>query len=185
VWLRVAHPSWNDPLDPSYAREHGGRWNRRGAYATLYLNGDVATVRLQIERMLAGTPVVFDDLDDEAYTLVAARLPRAQICADAVTVGGLRSLGLPRNYPVNARGGEIKYERCQADGARLRASGVRGVWCKSACTPDGRGRELAWFPASAHSKARPVWAKPRPLGAWRFARVWSDLGFEEQPDPLV
>ncbi len=183
VWLRVADPAWSDPLDASYAREHGGRWNPPGSYAALYLNGDVATARLQLERMLAGSPVQLDDLDDDAYVLVAATLPRTQTCADATTASGLRALGLPETYPQDPASGEIAHATCQRVGARVRGEGLRGVWCRSAGTPDGRGRELAWFPATARSRARPAWEAPRPLGEWRYAIGWAELGLDEQPDP--
>ncbi len=183
MWLRVAAPTWRNPLDPSYAHARGGRWNAPGAHPALYLNGDIATARLQIERMLAGSPVTVDDLHDAAYALVAAVLPMAQIAADAVTAGGLRALDLSAGYPRDAHGGDVGYEVCQSIGRQIRQRGLRGVWCRSACTSDGRGRELAWFPAAARSRARPIWTRPRPLGAWRYATAWRDLGLEEQPDP--
>jgi hypothetical protein len=75
---------------------------------------------MQIERMLAGSPVHIDDLDDEGYVLVAATLPRAQTCADAAT---------------------------------------------------------------RRSSARIVWDAPLPLGTWRYATRWAELGLDEQPDP--
>jgi hypothetical protein len=184
-WLRLAEPEWRDPLDPSYAREQGGRWNPHDSFATLYLNADVATARLQIERMLAGSPVHLDDLDDEAYVLVAATLPRGQQCADAVTLAGLRSLGLPDSYPQDPTGGHVGHDVCQPIGERLRAAQLRGVWCRSASTADGRGRELAWFPATSRSLARPVWRAPLPLGRWRHAARWADIGLPEQPDPRL
>ena len=185
IWLRVASPTWDSPLDPSYARNQGGRWNPPLSYPTLYLNADVVTARLQIERMLAGYPVALDDLDDEAYVLVAATLPNHQTCADAVSADGLQSLGLPQTYPLNSRGGNIAHERCQPVGKQARHEGLRGVWCKSACTSDGQGRELAWFPATSRAKARPVWAHPLPLGAWASAVGWKDLRLEDQPNPRV
>ena len=46
-----------------------------GEYPTLYLNADLATARNQLERMLEGYPAGLDDLDDDAFLLVAARLP--------------------------------------------------------------------------------------------------------------
>lgn len=183
LWLRVAAPTWSDPLDPSYARQRGGRWNPPGSYPTLYLNGDVATARMRIERMIEGSPVTFDDLDDDAYLLVAAILPPAQTCADAVSASGLRALGLPDSYPLDARGEAVEHGACQAVGQRIRDQGLRGVWCRSAATADGRGRELAWFPAGRRSRARSVWADPPPLGAWRYAGTWSALGLGDQPDP--
>lgn len=183
VWLRVAQSNWNNPLDPSYARNRGGRWNAPKSFPVLYLNGDVRTARLQIERMLEGTPVSVDDLDEEAYVLIAARLPKAQICADAVSAEGLRALRLPASYPRGARGEMIGHKVCRSVGRKIHGTALRGVWCKSACTNDGRGRELAWFPATAGSKARRVWKRPLPLGAWIYASQWSDIGLDEQADP--
>ncbi len=184
VWLRVADPTWTDPLDPSYARNRGGRWNPPGSHLTLYLNCDIGSAQLQIERMLAGSPVEMDDLDDEAYLLVAATLPDAQVGADAVTPAGLQALDLPESYPQDLSGAAIPSEACQSIGSRIRAHGLRGVWCRSACTSDGRGRELAWFPATERSRARPVWGAARPLGHWRSAAGWADLELDEQPHPV-
>jgi RES domain-containing protein len=185
VWLRVADADWVDPLDPSYAATHGGRWNPPGSFPTLYLNADVATARAQLEHLLAGSPVRPEDLDDEAYVLVAAELPLRQTAADAVTVTGLTGLGLPATYPLDGRGVEVAHAVCQRVGVRIQDRGVRGVLCRSACTPDGSGRELAWFPADARSRARPVWDRPRPLGAWRNAERFEDLGLAPQPDPAA
>lgn len=182
VWLRLADPEWSDPLDPSYAARQGGRWNPPGALATLYLNGDVDTARKQIERMIEGSPVHLDDLDDEAYVLVAATLPQGQVCADATTPAGLRALGLPDTYPQDPRGGRVGHEVCQKVGERVHVAQLRGVWCRSACTTDGRGRELAWYPATRRSKAHPVWDAPLPLGHWRYATRWSDIGLPDQLD---
>lgn len=167
VWLRVARPTWDDPLDPSYARDHGGRWNPPASFPALYVNGDVATARMQTERLLADSPVAVDDLNDEAYLLVAATLPSAQTCADAVTDEGLRALGLPDMYPRDITGEEISHTVCQPIGREVQEAGLHGIWCRSARTGDGRGRELAWFPFDPDATARPVWPEPLPLGTWR------------------
>ncbi|CAN5464398.1 hypothetical protein BH24GEM3_BH24GEM3_25570 [soil metagenome] len=185
VWLRVASPTWDDPLDPSYAGKFGGRWNPPGSHPTLYLNADVATARMQVDRVLAGSPVAFDDLDDEAYVLVAASLPRAQSCGQAVTNDGLRALGLPASYPLDPCGEEVGHDVCRAIGQQVHDAGLRGLWCRSACTGDGRGRELAWFPATARSTARMLWEEGLPLGAWRHVTRWAELGFDDQPDPAA
>jgi hypothetical protein len=97
IWLRVAGPGWIHPLDPGFARHHGGRWNPPGSFPTLYLNAD----------------------------------------------------------PVVAR---------------------------PASVPDGRGGELAWFPATSGSHAHPVWDQPLELGAWRDAVHWTDLDLPEPPE---
>lgn len=183
AWLRVADPEWDDPLDPSHAAREGGRWNPPGSHPTLYTSADIRSARLQLERLLDGQPARIDDLGPDAYLLVALRLPARQDAADAVSDEGLEALGLPTSYPVDSEGARVRRERCQPVGAALRAEEVRGVWCRSACTTDGRGRELAWFPASRRSRARPVWDEARPLGAWIEALDWEDIGLPAQPEP--
>ena len=108
IWLRVADPLWADALDPSFAAVTGGRWNPPGSFPVLYLNADVGTARMQIDRMTRDQPFTVDDLDDDAYLLIAVTLPRRQTCADAVSGAGLRCLGLPPSYPLSASGEVVK-----------------------------------------------------------------------------
>lgn len=183
IWLRVADPEWTDPLNPGYAAMFGGRWNPPASFSALYMNADVLTARAQIDRMLEGSAVRPDDLEDNAFVLVPLRLPRTQRAADAVSGKGLRALGLPPEYPLGSDGEIVAHPPCQAIGARVREAGLRGVWCRSAATPTGTGRELAWFPATSRSTARPVFEQALPYGEWRDAVSWSDLGLREQPDP--
>lgn len=183
TWLRVADPLWTDPLDPSFAAATGGRWNPPGSFPVLYLNADVGTARLQIDRIVADQPFTADDLDDDAYLLVAATLPRGQTCAEAVSRAGLKSVGLPPSYPLNAAGALVERGVCQPVGTEVHAAGLRGVWCVSALWPTHGGRELAWFPATTRSRARPVWEVGQPLGQWRGATDWSDIGLDDQADP--
>ena len=149
----------------------------------LYLNADVGTARLQIDRLVEGQPFTADDLDDDAYVLIAATLPRSQTCADAVTRAGLKALGLPKSYPVDAAGEVVERDVCQSIGAEVHDAGLRGVWSISAASPTQAGRELAWFPATARSRAHPTWQEGLPLGQWRDATAWSDIGLSEQADP--
>jgi hypothetical protein len=183
IWLRVADPLWTNPLDPSFAAASGGRWNPRDSFPVLYLNADVITARLQIDRIAEDHPFTADDLDDDAYLLVATTLPRSQTCADAVSRAGLKSLGLPPSYPLSAAGEVVERGVCQPIGAEVHEAGLRGVWCISAASPTLAGRELAWFPASARSRARPVWKEGQPLGQWREAADWTDIGLRDQTDP--
>ena len=182
VWLRVANASWKNPLDSRYAEQAGGRWNPPDAYPALYLNADLPTARSQLERMLEGYPAGIDDLDEDAFVLVATRLPKRQRFADAVSAASLKALGLPGSYPLDAKGEVIPHSRCQRVGVAVRGRRLRGVLCRSAATPDGRGRELAWFPSSARSKARPVWKRPLSLGTWLYARQWTDIGLAAQAE---
>lgn len=184
IWLRVAGERWADPLDPSWAKAHGGRWNPPGSFDALYLNGDVATARAQVRRMLQDTPATEDDLDDSApFVLVPATIPTRQPVADAVSDSGLSALGLPLTYPLKRTGRAVPWSECQPVGRAVRDARLRGVWCRSAATPGGPGRELAWFPARPSSRAQAIRARPLPYGAWRHAESWADLSLPNQRDP--
>jgi hypothetical protein len=108
-------------------------WNPPGSWPTLYLNGDVATARMQVQRLTTGAPYTMDDPDDDAYLLVAATLPAGQTCADAVTAAGLRGLGLPETYPLDDAGQEVSHDCCQAFGEHL----TRSMDLDSGSTPVG------------------------------------------------
>jgi len=181
VWLRVASPDWVDPLDPAWAATQGGRWNPPNSFPTLYLNADVPTAQLQIERLCEGMPFSAADLSDDAYLLVPLRLPTAQRAADAVSEPGLAALGLPASYPLDSDGKVIDRAVCQPIGRQVRELRLNGVWCRSAASADGRGRELAWFPATR--AAQPARRPPLPFGRWRHAATWRDIGLRDQPDP--
>lgn len=181
VWLRVASPNWVNPLDAAWAGTQGGRWNPPNSLPTLYLNADVRTAQLQIERLCEGMPFSSEDLSDDAYALVASRLPRSQRAADAVSAPGLAALGLPASYPLGSDGKVIDHAVCQSIGKQVREVRLNGVWCRSAASTDGRGRELAWFPGTR--AAQPLHKPPIPFGQWRYASTWRDIGLRDQPDP--
>lgn len=151
-WLRVADPAWDNPLDPGFARDRGGRWNPPGSFPTLYLNEDLETARAQVSKLLEGSPVAPDDLDP-GFDLVVATLPRTQTAADAATGPGLEALGLPVTYPRYGNGRPVHHEVCQPVGEAVYRAGLRGVYARSAATSEGSGRELAWFPARETSNA--------------------------------
>lgn len=158
-WLRVADPSWADPLDPSFARDRGGRWNPSASFPTLYLNEDLPTARAQVIKLLEGSPIEPDDLD-QGFDLVTATLPRSQEAADAGSDDGLRAIGLPVTYPRYANGRPVRHDVCQKVGESVHGAGLRGVYARSAATGDGSGRELAWFPARETSRATLVGRLP-------------------------
>ena len=151
-WLRVADSGWEDPLDPSYAGTHGGRWNPPHSYPTLYLNEDLATARARLLALLEGSPVTPDDIGG-GFDLVVATLPRSQDVADGVGADGLEALGLPATYPKYRNGLPVRHDVCQPVGLEVKEAGLRGVRARSAATEDGSGREPAWFPARPSSRA--------------------------------
>ena len=157
VWWRIADPTWNDPLDPGFARQHGGRWNPPDSFPVLYLNEDLSTARMNLYAFVAQWPYGPEDLrDDTGPSLVGCTLPRQQTVCDAHSRAGIHAAGLPRTYPLRADGTTVPHAPCQAIGANVKAAGLRGIHARSAQTVDGRGRELAWFPASSRSLARRI-----------------------------
>lgn len=156
-WLRIANPDWDDPLDPSFAAKQGGRWNPPDSFPTLYLNESLVTARYNLIRFIEGWPYEPEDLkDDNGPVLVSAVLPGRQQVADCHTRSGVASMGFPDSYPLDADGRLIPHERCQPLGQTAREDNLRGVRSRSARVPDTAGRELAWFPATTRSRARPV-----------------------------
>ena len=166
-WWRIARADWQDPLDPTYARDHGGRWNPPGSFPVLYANEDQATARANLRRFIAGWPYEPEDLrDDTGPVLVGAVLPRRQRVAEVHTPAGLGAVGLPGSYPLDEAGRLIAHDRCQPIGAAAKERGLRGVRCLSASAPFGAGRELAWFPATARSRAQLVARLPYSRWFW-------------------
>ncbi len=142
---RVADPAWADPLDPSYAQRTGGRWNPPHSFGIVYLCTDLATARANVARLFFGLPYGPEDLDPEqAPQLVGVDLP-SESYVDAVSPGGLRSLGLPPSYPLEPGGTTIPHEVCQPIGQRLYDDAELGIASRSAAPRAPHGRELAWF----------------------------------------
>lgn len=156
-WLRICDAGWEDPLDDTFAQARGGRWNPPGSWRTLYLNEDLVTARLNLERFIVGWPYEPEDLDDDTGPhLAVATLPRAQDVADVHTPDGVAAVDLPPTYPTDSTGELVPHGPCQRVGERVHAAGLRGIRCRSAEAPHGAGRELAWFPATARSRAHLV-----------------------------
>ena len=156
-WFRIAERAWEDPTDDTFAAVRGGRWNPPASWRTLYLSADMVTARLNLDRFIARWPYEPEDLDDAAGPdLAVVALPRSQGVADVHSAAGVLAAGLPRGYPLERGGGLVPHGRCQVVGGQARAEGLRGVHCRSAVTPHGEGRELAWFPATTRSRARLV-----------------------------
>lgn len=141
---RVADPDWADPLDVTYSRASGGRWNGPGSFGVLYLNATVEVARANIARLYANLPYGPEDLDpDRAPVLVGVDVEAAGY-VDAVTEGGLSAMGLPDTYPLDASGEVVPHEICQPMGQAAFDDAELGIACRSAA-PGADGEELAWF----------------------------------------
>jgi RES domain-containing protein len=129
---RLTEPSWADPLDTSFARAHGGRWNAPGAFGVLYLNATVALARLQVAHKLAGLPYGVEDLDpSEQHDLVDVDVAAVD-ALDCVSDTGLRAVALPASYPADDKGRPVSWATCQAVGQRAHEAGLGALACRSA-----------------------------------------------------
>ena len=128
------------------------------------MSHDLDTARRQITRLLDGTPFEPDDLADDAYDLVTVTLPDEQHALDVVSVAGIAAVDLPPSYPATSAGERVAHQDCWPAANAAHAAGLDGVWCRSAATLDGVGRELAWWPEDRIA----TWDQTRtPYGQWR------------------
>lgn len=144
-YLRVANPAWADPLDTTFSRRTGGRWNPPGSFGALYLNRDLRTAMANARRFLAeqgGLSLL--DLKPERRPVAVRCAVSPRLLGNAVTGQGLTALGLPPEYPW-----QVGWDRCQPIGAQLREAGEVGLAVRSAaeCTGPGQwvGEEAVLF----------------------------------------
>jgi len=143
--FRVADPSWEDPLSGSFSRVRGGRWNPPGAFDVVYLNATEAVARAQVRKSLAPLAIGPEDLDPgSAPVLIATEVPTDSY-VDATGDAGLRSLGLPVEYPLDAGGAPVGHAVCQPTGVAAQAAGEPGIAARSAAEVPSPGEELAYF----------------------------------------
>jgi hypothetical protein len=147
---RLAEPSWDDPLDTTYSKERGGRWNPPRIFGVLYLNRDLRTARLQVQHKLRGQPYGVEDLDaDEQHDLVTVDVDE-RAWLDCITDAGLEAVSLPRSYPRHANGRPVRHETCQPIGRAAYDGGRPGIACRSAAADaTSVDEELAVFDRDA------------------------------------
>lgn len=143
-YLRVADPSWDDPLDGRFAGERGGRWNPPESFPVIYLCGSIEVARANVYRKLAGQPYGPEDLrPSNGPVLVRTSVPEDRYL-NVITEAGCRDAGLPRTYPLDGRRRMVPWRRCQPIGLRAWEAGLPGVAARSAAGVGG-GEELAYF----------------------------------------
>jgi hypothetical protein len=146
TYLRVADPTWSDPMDGAFAAGRGGRWNPPRSFGVTYLCASIEVARANVWRRLADQPYGPEDLAPaSAPVLATTRVPTARY-VDVITRRGCESAGLPPTYPRDGRGRIVPHERCQPIGSRAWEEGEPGIACRSAApgAPPG-GEELAFF----------------------------------------
>jgi hypothetical protein len=145
-YLRVADPSWKDPLDGRHAGRRGGRWNPPESFPVVYLCRTVEVARAIVRARLRSQPYGPEDLRPETAPTLVRVTVREDRYLNVVTDAGCTAVGLPRSYPRDGRGRIVPHRRCQPIGERAHERGLPGVAARSAAIPASqRGEELAFF----------------------------------------
>jgi hypothetical protein len=143
---RLAEPHWEDPLDTSFSKQFGGRWNAPGAFGVLYLNLNERMARIQVEHKLAGQPYGIEDLDPAGqHDLVEVDMAETG-ALDLVSDDGLQAVGLPVSYPQDADGQLVAHEICHPIGRAAYDEPLPAIACRSAAAgAEKTDEELAVF----------------------------------------
>ena len=164
AYVRVADPSWRNPLDGGYSQRVGGRWNARGAFPAVYLCRSVSVARAVVFQKLEGHPYGPEDLNPSMGPVLVETTVRQERFVDAITTRGLESMDLPPSYPRDARNRIVPWSRCQPLGQAAWDDGCEGIACRSAApTAPGGGEELAWF---VRGRRRLRLRRKRPFAEW-------------------
>lgn len=165
LYYRVADPTWRDPLDTSFAKTYGGRWNPPGRFGALYLNATIAVACANARRAYDNEiATLFDLRPEQRPDLQHVRIDEARF-VDVVTPAGLRALKLPLRFPIG-----VDHVRCQRIATRAYEARKPGIACRSAVASAIEagpvGEELAVFDTSValvHPGPRIAFAQWYPL----------------------
>jgi hypothetical protein len=143
-YLRVADPSWDDPLDGRFAAQRGGRWNPPESFPVVYLCGSIEVARANVYRKLADQPYGPEDLRPGGGPVLVRTTVHEDRYLNVITEAGCRDARLPKSYPLDSRRRPVPWRRCQPIGMRAWEAGLPGVAARSAAVVGG-GEELAYF----------------------------------------
>jgi RES domain-containing protein len=142
-YYRVVDPSYFNPLDTSYPKTAGRRWNPPGEFGALYLCATIAVAAANARHQFMGRAIkLFDVLPAARPELVTVDVPNLDV-VDVVTPRGVAAVGLPPGYPYG-----VPWPPCQAIARDAYADGVAGVAARSnaeATATSWVGEELAVF----------------------------------------
>lgn len=144
-FFRVCDPAWQDALDTSFSKLHGGRWNPPGEFGALYLCATILVAAANARKTYEGEIATLYDLRPEQRPDLQTVDVKAADFVDAVTLDGIRGLRLPVSYPEGAG-----WKRCQRIARTLYAAEEHGIIYRSAADSNSEspGEELAIFDSS-------------------------------------
>ncbi len=167
VYFRVCDPEWVSPLDTSFNKKWGGRWNPPGKFGLLHLNATIRVAAANARKHFEDEIHTLFDLRPQYRPVLYDVAVRRSEFVDCVTDQGLRDVGLRARYPENTswlrtRGVGIRAHQNNEDGiaSRSAAEMVRDLGEELAIF-DGRITALAklrhrrsfgkWYPVFAHT----------------------------------
>jgi len=139
--FRVIPHTAADPLDTSFARDRGGRWNPPNSFPVLYSFTNQALARDYAQSQLAGGMLTLDEAEPEALSdllVLTCNYPRL---VDAASNAGLQALNLPSAYPV---GFIATWAATQPIGLALYTAGNAGLVTRSASATSWAGPFVNW-----------------------------------------
>jgi len=125
-YYRVVDPTYVNPLDTSYSRTFGGRWNPPIEFGALYLCATMSVAAANARYRFVGRAIkLFDLLPAAQPELVTVEVPRL-VVVDVVSADGIAAIGLPPNYPYG-----VPWPPCQAIARAAYLDAVAGVAARS------------------------------------------------------
>ena len=153
-YVRVADPSWKDPLSGDFARRLGGRRNPPGGFAVVYLNRRGRPGGARQRRAVLRPPYGPEDLEPAAAPVLVSTDVEPDEFADVVSDAGCVAAGLPATYPTDSGGRTVNATRTAAPSAGQ--CGTRGCPASPAAAPRRQPRPAArsWHGSPAVAGSR-------------------------------
>lgn len=156
VYRSIPH-SGTDPLDGSYARDNGGRWNPPGSFEVIYTSCSIkAAIAFLREHYRNESINPWEQPEEKQRDLYELLLDQDGL-VDAISSEGLIGLGLPKSYPRR-----VSHSTTQPVGQRLYDEGHPGIWYR--CAPDPTEEEIALF--RDHAQPIQVNSQSKRFGEW-------------------
>jgi RES domain-containing protein len=141
--FRCVLPSYDQPLDSSYAQQTGGRWNPPGSFAVLYTFTSPQTAQTWLDTRWSALGFTWDEIEPAKLPDLVVMDAEVEGLADVATDEGLQAFGLPAVYPVGFETSG-SYSMTQAIGVQIHDRQGPGLVTRSATAQSWTGPMLNW-----------------------------------------
>ncbi len=141
AYYRACDPANASPMDTTFSKQRGGRWNPPGRFGLLYLNATIRVAAANARKHFENEMHTLFDLRPPYRPVLYEITVRSSDFVDCLTESGLYQVGLSPDYPRNTT-----WMRTREVGRRAHNSGEHGIASRSAAELDrDLGEELAIF----------------------------------------